>query len=211
LVFLKKNSSLKKIKSSKTTALLIISGAPRYSGTIMSIPIAGQVSNYIDDQLKFFKNLSQDVSKSFIIRLYPHDYGWNQFERWKEAFPNSTIDNKTNFIKAIKSVNLVIAGWNSTSYLEALALDVPTVLFWNPHLFELNNDAAILFEELKKVGIFHESPISAALHVTKIWDDIDLWWSNPKVVKAKNNFAEAYLKSGNLVNNLNLELRKLSK
>jgi len=208
--FLKQNSKLTKIKSLNTKALLITSGAPRYSGTLMSIPIAGQVINYIDDQLEFYKSLTPDISKSLIIRLYPYDYGWSQRERWKEAFPSSVIDNNKDFNKSIQDVNLVIAGWNSTTYLEVLALDIPTVLFWKPNLFELNIDAAMLFEELKKVGIFHENPLSAAMHVMEIWDDIDVWWSNPDVVKAKNNFINTYVKPVDLINNLNIELRKLS-
>ena len=169
-----------------------------------------QVIKYIDDQLNFYKKLPSAVSKSLMIRLYPYDYGWSQGERWKEAFPNSVIDNNKDFNKSIQAVNLVIVGWNSTTYLEVMALDIPIVLFWNPSLFELNKDAAMLFEELKKVGIFHESPTSAAIHVAKIWDDIDSWWSNPEVVKAKNNFVNTYVKPVNLVNNLNTELRKLS-
>ena len=172
--------------------------------------MASQVIKYIDDQLTFYKKLPSTVSKSLMIRLYPHDYGWSQRERWREAFPNSVLDNNKDFHKSIQQVNLVIAGWNSTTYLEVMALDIPLVLFWNPNLFELNKDAVELFEELKKVGIFHESPASAAIHVDEIWDDIDSWWSNPEVVKAKNNFVNMYVKPVDLVSNLNAELKKLS-
>ena len=174
--FFKKSTRLKKRESSKIKALLITSAAPRYSGTIMSIPMSSQVIKYIDDQLTFYKKLPSTVSKSLMIRLYPQDYGWSQSERWREAFP----------------------------------LDIPIVLFWNPNLFELNMEAVMLFDELKKVGIFHESPSSAAIHVAEIWDDIDSWWSNPEVVKAKNNFVNMYVKPVDLVSNLNTELRELS-
>jgi putative transferase (TIGR04331 family) len=207
---LKKNSRRTKIDNSKTQALLITSSAPRYSGTIMSIPMAGQVLNYFENQLELYKLLPASISQSLIIRLYPNDYGWSQRDRWKEAFPEVVIDDKKDFNKSIQGANLIIAGWNSTTYLEVMAQDIPTVLFWDPNFFELNKDALMLFKELKKVGIFHENPKSAAMHVKKIWNDVESWWLNPEVVEAKNIFINSYAKPTNLVSNINRELRGIS-
>jgi putative transferase (TIGR04331 family) len=208
--FFKKKPKLKQLKGSNKNALLVLSSAPRYSGTLMSIPISSQMIKYMDDQFEFYKSLSKEVTKSLLVRLYPNDYGWSQRERWREAFPDSVFDNNKDFNKSIQNVNLVIAVWNSTTYLEVMALDIPLVLFWNPSLFELNMEAVMLFDELKKVGIFHESPSSAARHVAEIWDDIDSWWSNPDVVKAKNNFIDNFAKPVDLVNDLQDTLLSIS-
>ena len=35
-----------------------------------------------------------------------------------------------------------------------------------------------------------------------IWIDIDSWWSQPEVIKAKNNFLAKYAKTTNLTNEL---------
>jgi putative transferase (TIGR04331 family) len=189
-----KKSNIQKIQSvTKNRILLLISGAPRYSGTIISMPISGQVSKYLDDQFEFYRNLSDPVSENVTIRLYPHDYEWSQYDRWKDTFPNSKIDNaETTIDKAFGSSDLVIAGWNATTYLESMSLGIPTVIFWNPEYFELREEASILFEDLKKVGIYHTDPVGAAKHVIKIWNDIEGWWNLPDVVAAKEEFLNKY-------------------
>lgn len=208
----KKNKLRKRKRKSKNRSLFVISGAPRYSGTLLSIPLAGQVNRYMVDQLKFYEYLSSHVSENIIIRLYPHDYGMSQFNRWKDAFPNSNIDNgKLSFGKLLGSVDLLIAGWNSTTYLESLSSNIPTVIFWNPEYFELREDAVILFEGLKKVGIYHDNAVAAANHVTKIWDDIDGWWNKSDVIAAKEKFLDKYANSCSLLDKLKFTLNSLGK
>ena len=105
-------------------------------------------------------------------------------------------------IRHISNSKIVICGWNTTTYLESLVSDIPTIIFWNPKLFELREEARESFEELKIVGIFHETPDHAASHLMAIWRDIDSWWSQPEVIKAKNNFLAKYAKTTNLTNEL---------
>ena len=200
---------LKKIKQKKQLsllpqkALLVISGAPRYSGTLMSIPIAGQIIQYMNDQFEFYEKLSNQVKKDISIRLYPYDYHWDQYERWKDIFPDVDInESDSSFNKIIINSKLVISGWNSTTYLESMASNIPTIIFWRPELFEFREEAVVNFEELKRVGIYHENSSSAAIHAMKIWEDVDSWWSSQEVIEAKNNFVNTYAKTGYLVNNL---------
>ena len=207
----KRNNLQKKKKASKKHSLFVISGAPRYSGTVISMPMAGQVSKYLDDQLEFYGKLSDNVSKNVIIRLYPHDYELSQYDRWKDTFPNSTIDGgELTFDKALRKADLVIAGWNTTTYLESMSSDIPTVIFWNPEYFELREEASILFESLKKVGIYHTNPVEAANHVIKIWNDIEGWWNLPDVVAAKEKFLNKYaLSCDHLTNKLKSILKSV--
>jgi len=152
------------------TVLFIISGTSRYCGGIASMPICRQWTDYMDDQIKFYKNLPTQISKKMVVRLYPHDYEWSQYDRWKDIFPESSIDhgNRT-FNKALATAQLFVSGWNTTTYLESMISDVPTIVFWNPNYFELRKDAKIDFNELKNVGILHDCPISAAEHLEDIW------------------------------------------
>jgi putative transferase (TIGR04331 family) len=208
----KRSNLQKKKKVSKNRILLLISGAPRYSGTIISMPMAGQVNKYLDDQFEFYRNLSDPVSANVIIRLYPHDYEWSQYDRWKDTFPNSKIDNgEDTFDKALVSSDLVIAGWNTTTYLESMSSGIPTVIFWNPEYFELREEASVLFKDLKKVGIYHTNPVDAANHVIKIWGDIKGWWNLPDVVAAREEFLNKYaLSCDHLTDKLRSVLKSVS-
>ena len=46
---------------------------------------------------------------------------------------------------------------------------------------KLSKNAKYDFDLLKSVGIFHDTPESAAIHLTEVWDDIDSWWKDKKL------------------------------
>jgi putative transferase (TIGR04331 family) len=191
--------------------LLLISGTSRYVSAFSSMPISGQWIDYLDHQMKFYENLPEHISSNVIIRLYPHDYGWSQFERWKDRFPDSKIDEcKEDFKKVIANTDLFISGWNTTTYLESMLSNIPTVVFWESKYFEIRDNAKELFEELKKVGILHDDPISAVKHVNNIYNDIDAWWDRPDVISARNEFTNKYAYSNNMLEKLSCVLKDIS-
>ena len=67
-------------------------------------------------------------------------------------------------------------------------MNIPTVIFWNPNHWEIRDSAQPYFDELKEVGIFHETPESAAQHIISVWDDVEYWWSSKTVYKAVQKF-----------------------
>jgi putative transferase (TIGR04331 family) len=81
---------------------------------------------------------------------------------------------------------------NGTTYLESIILNVPTVIFWNPQHSELRASAVPYFEDLKRVGIFHESPESAAQHVNTVWDNVNAWWETPELQAVLQRFTTRY-------------------
>ena len=138
----------KKSKNNRETSiLLLISSIPRYSDGILAMPISGQWINYFNDQMELYGKLPDHIANNITVRLYPHDYGWSQLDRWKEKFPNSKIDDcEKKFKDVILNTDLFISGWNSTTYLEAMLSNVPTIIFWEPSYFEIKSDAKQLFK-----------------------------------------------------------------
>ena len=187
----KRNQSIKRL-------LLITNSYPRYSGSLLSLPISKQVLDYFEDQKKFFSNLPSSITKNTVVRLYPDVYSWSHKDRWANSFPKSVIDNSDeDFNTALSNSSIIISGWNTTTYLETLAADIPTVIFWDSKYFELRDEAKEYFEQLEKVKIFHNNPFSAANHVQNIWENIDEWWNQSEVVKARDNFKRKYVFSDN--------------
>ena len=45
---------------------------------------------------------------------------------------------------------------------------------------------------LKKVGIFHETPESAAKHIISVWDDVNSWWNDSLTKKYVKDFCKMY-------------------
>jgi len=184
--------------SKKGNGLLVQASTHRMSYVLNSWVISSQWLNYHRDQIKFFDSLPQEIQNEFVVRLYTHDYGWQQEERWKNLYPNINIDNgKKNIIKQIKNCRIYISTYNATTFLESMSYNVPTLIFWDPKYWELSDIAEAHYKKLEDVGIFHRSPESAAQMVEKVWKDIDIWWFSPKVQKAKDNFIEIYSNQSN--------------
>lgn len=174
-------------------ALLVTAALPRYSYFMYSVVVSRQWLDYFNDQCAFVQNLPQSIRDALTVRLFPHDWGWDQISRWRDRFPDVLLDEGQSNIKAlIRQSRLYISTYNATTYLESLTMNVPTVIYWNPKHWELRDSAVPYFEDLKGVDIFHETPESAARHVAAIWDDVDAWWTSPAVRAVLERFKARY-------------------
>jgi putative transferase (TIGR04331 family) len=177
----------------KGDALMVEMALPRSSHHLYAVPIANQYLDYFNDQQIFLSSLTLELRQQVILRLYHCDYGWNQADRWQDSMPEVNIDLGRKDIKhLIKKSRLYISTYNATTYLESLAWNVPTIMFWNPEHWELNEQAKPYFELLEKEGIFHTTPQSAAKKMIEVWDDVDGWWHSNKIQKARKIFIDQY-------------------
>jgi putative transferase (TIGR04331 family) len=71
-------------------------------------------------------------------------------------------------------------------------MNMPTIIFWNPNHWELREGIQPFFELLKEVGIYHETPESAAEQINKIWGTIDNWWFDSSTQLARLKFCEKF-------------------
>ena len=71
-------------------------------------------------------------------------------------------------------------------------------MFWDLKYFELRDEVLDIFKDMKRVGIFHDSPISAASHLNDKWEDIDGWWNEKDVLEIKKEFLFKFARNTNL-------------
>jgi putative transferase (TIGR04331 family) len=175
-------------------ALLPTVTTPRLSYYLSSAIVSRQWLDYFSDQCAFVESLPQSIRNALIVRIYHgYDYGWDQLRRWRDRFPGLRIDEgRIRIERLIRESRLYISTYNATTYLESFAMNVPTVIYWNPRHWELRDSAVPHFDDLRRVGIFHDSPESAARHVASIWENVDAWWSRPDVRAAKEAFSLRY-------------------
>ena len=174
-------------------ALMVEMGLSRYSYHMYTVPVARQWLDYFDEQKRFVSSLPDSLRDQLIIRLFPIDYGWCQRERWNDAFPRITLGHdKINIRDQVRKSRLYISTYNATTYLESLAWNVPTIMFWKPEHWELKPEAIPYFNMLQSVGIFHKSPESAASKMIEVWDDVDEWWKSKEVQEVRNTFCEQF-------------------
>jgi putative transferase (TIGR04331 family) len=201
-----------KIKGSpnRNNTLLLIRGLwPRYTFRLDS-GSGLNLNDTIDNCLQFANLLNKKLRNGpLLVRLYPADHGFGEEDRWRDRFPEIRLDSRSSIAKLVSSSRLVIYTYNiGTGYLEYLCANVPTIAFWNMNTSPVSEIAAPYFEELKHVGVFHDTPESLAAHVCSVWDDVESWWQSASVQNSIKKFCErfAYVPD-NLVEQVELVLR----
>jgi putative transferase (TIGR04331 family) len=174
-------------------ALMVETTIPRYSYGLYCVPVAGQWLDYFNDQCRFVDALPDEIRRCLLVRLYQSDYRWGQAARWEDRFPDVLLDDgEVPIAPLIAKSRLYVSTYNATTFLESLALNIPTIIFWNPNHWELRESVVPYFERLKEVGIFHKSPESAAHQMARVWDDVATWWYSDSVQAARKEFCYRY-------------------
>jgi putative transferase (TIGR04331 family) len=194
----KKNPFVKRTSFNQKNILLVVGGLPRYSYKLWSETVSSQWLTYFNEQCAFINYLPSNIQSVLKVRLYPKDFGWNEQQRFKDNFPNVVFPLNTTPISTLSTeCKIIVSTYNSTTFLETLAKNIPTVVFWNSDFWELRVEAMPYFSILKEAGIFHESPESAANHVHQVWDNIESWWLSVDVQNAKKIFIDQFAAQSN--------------
>jgi putative transferase (TIGR04331 family) len=93
---------------------------------------------------------------------------------------------------AASRARLVIHNYLGTSWLETLAMNVPTVCFYDPKLYAPRESARPYFDMLARVGILHHSGRAAAKFVNGLRGDPSSWWNSAEVQEAREAFVARY-------------------
>ena len=203
---LKGNNSIHPLQRNDGNFMHILGGVPRYFYNYFSMPIAGQYINYIDDQIIFLNELDKNNLKKVKIRedASAIKWGWNVRNILKKnGFAGNIISTKESVIKQLNNSALCICTHNGTVPIETLALNFPTIIFWDAKLYEIRPEARQYISILKDAGIFYDCPKLAAKKINSISNDISSWWLQSSVQKARYLFISKYgLNSPNSANTL---------
>ncbi|NQW67862.1 MAG: hypothetical protein HQ454_01020, partial [Acidimicrobiaceae bacterium] len=93
---------------------------------------------------------------------------------------------------AASRAKLVIHNYLGTSWLETLAMNIPTVCFYDPQLYRPRAVVEPFFEALQRIGILHYSGKEAAKFVNSLNGDPSSWWKSAEVQEAREAFVARY-------------------
>ena len=179
--------------SEQSTALLITALGPPNGYHMISQPHAGQWLENIEDQFTFVETLNEDLRSCLLVRLFKTDYGWEQTERWNDRCPDVELDLGYGPIRDLyRRTRVLLCSYGATPFMEAFAMNIPTIMFWNPEHWELRSEARPAFESLVAAGILFRSPTDAARKLSEVWNDVDSWWTSTPVRSAREQFCDLY-------------------
>ena len=179
--------------ASKLSGVLVTQTVPPMGNEATANVAGSQWLEYFEFHCQFLEALPEEIRQAFIIRTAAPDVGWDEVERWHSRMPNMAVNDGNGKLKhLLREARLCVATWNGTVFQESFLMQVPTIVVWNPIYFPLRDSAQSVFDVLEDAGIFHPNPLSAAHHVTSIWDDTETWWTSEKVRSAVEHFNGCY-------------------
>jgi putative transferase (TIGR04331 family) len=150
---------------------------------------------YFEDQKIFISNLFEPIRRNTIIRLHG-EYETRKFNenlRWLDFDESLELNyQQSSFFQTLSNCRLVVHSYDSTGFLESLALNIPTMAFWQNGFDHLVEDARPYYQELVDNGIIHLSPKTISEKINNEWDDIQSWWNTLDVQNARNQFCKQY-------------------
>lgn len=189
-------SGRKKINSCKNGMILLVqTSLPRYFYCHYSVPVAGQFVDYLEDQLCFLNQLEDVQCEQVNIRLDQTlpSRSWDvKYFFENEGYLEKIDDTERTLFECLKKSRICVSTANSTVFLETLALNFPTVVFWNPIHNEISNDAQPYINSLVDAKILFFDPAQAANHINKLGENIDKWWLSEEVQSVRSKFCDRY-------------------
>lgn len=150
---------------------------------------------HLDFVKRFFGALGKETLQALTYRAYPKFPDIKLLSYNKESFLAPFLQHIKGFsgisepskLQMLQS-ELVVIDYVSTSYIEALTMNIPTVFFWNPDAYYLNDEYPDFFKALVDVGICQTDPAEAAKFIERIKDNPGEWWAGANVQAARNEF-----------------------
>lgn len=152
--------------------------------------------DYLQWQVRFVDALAPEIRQQMRVRLHYADYGWDMLEQWRQRYPAINLESwDIPFQKSLEDSRLYVCDHLSTTFIEALAADKPTILFWDPLVNELRGEAKPYYDGLRKAGILHDTPEQAAAMVSSCFVDVGKWWNSTDCQAARRQFCGRFART----------------
>jgi putative transferase (TIGR04331 family) len=166
-------------------------GVERYIFRIKASLFPDDITVYFHDKTRFLTALKKTLQSRIMYRP-GKEYGWKEVDYIMDVCPTIEIVKKKKLIHWMQNVKVVVIDYLGTSFLEALIINVPTVLFWNHEVSLIMPDAEPYLKTLRDAGILYKDPVSAAEKVNEIYDNPGEWWLSDKVQNVRMAFCDRF-------------------
>jgi len=92
----------------------------------------------------------------------------------------------------MRKAKIVVIDHPHTSFLNALAINNPSVLYWDHEVYLMGPEAEPYFQVLRDAGILYKDPVGAAEKINEIFDNSGEWWLSSKVQDARKGFCDRF-------------------
>jgi len=169
-------------------SIFVSAGLPRYQYRFFSVPFSEKFVQYLQDQINLLDELPVEIRRNLTYRPYVHNYHWNEKENLSKRYPEIELLSGLSVIEYMQKAKLVIIDHPGTAFIEALAINVPSVFFWDHNAYLMRPEAEGYFQTLRDSGILYSKSAEAAKKIIDVSGDPLSWWRSKEVQDARNIF-----------------------
>lgn len=175
-------------------AVWVSTSIPRHTYRLMPFPAdCGHYPLYDRMRRSFLVSLTPEVRTGMFFRPYLWDWGWLEDEReLLGECPELEIKCEGHIPDIFRDARMCVIDHLGTSMLYALAMNIPTILFWDPEYAPVQTTAQPFFDALRHAGILFDDATDAARQVNAVWSDITGWWRKPARQQARRTFVRQF-------------------
>lgn len=140
----------------------------------------------------FFQSLGENSRDLLRVRCYPKDPWWEREKVLAQIFPWMRFDHNQNFYTSMTEAKLVVTDVISTTCVEAISCNIPTIIFCNDDFFIPDQNAVEILNELRRVQVLFDNVWEAADFINKNEQHINLWWNEKERKDVVNRFRKMY-------------------
>ena len=144
--------------------------------TLKSMLRGRQHFAYREAKARFMAGLSDEIRQRTLYRPYFDVPSSLEDAPWLlKRFPD--VQRCTGPLEPhLLGCRLLVLDHAGTTLAQALAANIPFLLYWNPDRASFTPEAQSLLDELREVGILHDSPEAAAAKACDVWGNVAGWW-----------------------------------
>jgi len=162
----------------------------RYANRFPTGPISSTILVGYRQQVELIKSMTAEGIKDVVVRPYANPWGWASRERFIDELGKEFVSDVKSIKEELLNSKIAICTYPQTTFSEAMHIGVPTLLMYDEETWTLHDEFLPLLEEMRRVGIFHTSASSAALHIKTIYEHPLRWWDSEETKAVRSKFDE---------------------
>ena len=150
----------------------------------------------LNDLIYMTKKLPREIKDTIIFRPL-QNFGLYAKDRYKREVQNlkkhkKNIELSKSFENVLKNSKLIISNFPSTTFSEALSLNIPMLLFCNENEILFDEKSKNFFIKMKKNKIAFDDKIKLLKHIKKVWHNPNIWWKKKNIQNLRTNYLRNY-------------------
>ena len=151
-----------------------------------------KMEEFYEQEDGFFRALEEKGRNKLRVRCYPNDLWWERKKTLGLKFPWMQFDQNPRYYTSLFETKLVVTNLISTTCMESINCDIPTIIFCSADFFVPDENAVEILNELRRVQVLVDDPKDAADIINKNEEHIEEWWNEKERKKVLNKFKQMY-------------------